>query len=62
MPKKYKVLADLEIAHEVEFDEDEIPAGMDEWDYAHELAEMGAYREVPNGREFVICDIVKEND
>ena len=47
---------------EVEFDEDEIPAGMDEWDYAHELAEYGQYEEQPNGGDFRIYDVVHDGD
>ena len=45
MPKKYTALAEMSVAMEVEFDESEIPAGMDEWDYAHHLADMGAFVE-----------------
>ena len=46
MPKKrYTALAEMSLAYEVEFDEDEIPAGMDEWEYARQLAEQGAYTE-----------------
>ncbi len=66
MPKKYRALADMVVAFEVEFDEDEIPAGMDEWEYASYLAEMGEYQEQPNGGDFRIVDVViaegDEND
>ena len=62
MPKKYKALAEMSVAMEVEFDESEIPAGMDEWDYAHHLAEMGAYVEKKFGGDFSIYDVVSEGD
>ena len=62
MPKKYKALAEMSVAMEVEFDESEIPAGMDEWDYAHQLAEMGDFVEKRNGGDFLICDIVSKGD
>ena len=45
---------------EVEFDEDEIPAGMDEWEYAHHLAEQGAYIECENGGDFKIYEVVSD--
>jgi len=45
----------------VEFDADDIPAGMDEWEYAHLLAEYGDYQEEANGGAFRICD-VQEDD
>lgn len=60
--KRYTALAEMSIAMEVEFDEDEIPAGMDEWDYAHELAEYGQYEEQPNGGDFRIYDVVHDGD
>lgn len=63
MPKKrYTALAEMSIAMEVEFDEDEIPAGMDEWDYAHHLAEYGAYIECKHGGDFKIYDVVHDGD
>ncbi len=58
--KRYTALAEMSLAYEVEFDEDEIPAGMDEWDYARELAEQGAYTECENGGDFRICDVVHD--
>ena len=60
--KKYTALAEMSLAYEVEFDEDEIPAGMDEWEYAHHLAEQGAYVEQPNGGDFKIYDVVHDGD
>jgi hypothetical protein len=60
MPKKYTALAEMSVAYEVEFDESEIPAGMDEWDYAHHLAEQGAYIECKNGGDFKIYDVVSD--
>ena len=63
MPKKrYTALAEMSLAYEVEFDEDEIPAGMDEWDYAHDLAEQGAYTECRVGGDFKIYDVVHDGD
>ena len=58
--KRYKALAEMSLAYEVEFDEDEIPAGMDEWDYANELAEQGAYTECENGGDFKVYDVVED--
>ena len=60
MPKKYTALAEMSVAYEVEFDESEIPAGMDEWEYAHHLAEQGAYIECENGGDFKIYDVVSD--
>lgn len=60
MPKKYTALAEMSVAMEVEFDESEIPAGMDEWDYAHHLADMGAFVEKRNGGDFLICDVYQK--
>ena len=62
MPNKHKALAEMSVAMEVEFDESEIPAGMDKWDYAYQLAETGAFVEKKNGGDFLICDIVSEED
>lgn len=61
MPKKYIALADMNIGMSVEFDETEIPAGMNEWDYARHLAEMGEFVEEYCGGEFRITDVM-END
>jgi len=61
MPKKYRATAVMEFDMYVEFDEADIPAGMDEWEYAHLLAEYGDYQEEANGGAFRICD-VQEDD
>jgi len=63
MPKKrYTATADMVVAMKVEFDEDDIPAGMDEWEYAHHLAEMGQFQEEKFGGDFRIVDVVSEGD
>lgn len=59
MPKKYKALAEMSTLFAVEFDEADIPAGMDEHDYAQQLAEMGDYREVTHSGEFKIYEVME---
>jgi hypothetical protein len=44
----------------VEFDEDDIPAGMDEWEYARHLADMGQWEEEAHGGDFRICDVMED--
>jgi hypothetical protein len=41
----------------IEFDESEIPAGMDAWEYAHHLAVMGEWSEYENAGDFRIYDV-----
>jgi len=62
MPKKYRATAVMEFDMYVEFDADDIPAGMDEWEYAQHLAEMGSYIEEKFGGDFRIVDVVSEGD
>jgi len=62
MPKKYIATAVMEFDMYVEFDADDIPAGMDEWEYAHHLSEMGHFQEEANGGAFRIVDVVSEGD
>lgn len=58
MPKKYHATGVIEFDMWVEFDEDEIPAGMDEWEYARMLADYGSWQqeEWPSG-DFRVCDV-----
>ena len=60
--KKYIVLADMSIAMKAEFNESDIPEGMDEWEYANQLAEEGAFTECENGGDFRICDVVLDTN
>lgn len=60
--KKYIVLADMSIAMKAEFNESDIPEGMDEWEYANQLAEEGAFTEVENGGDFSVYDVVLDTD
>lgn len=62
MPKKYRATAVMEFDMYVEFDADDIPAGMDEWEYAQHLADMGSYLEEPNGGAFRICDVQGDDE
>ena len=57
MGKKYRAVAVMEFDMFVEFDEEDIPAGMDEWEYAHYLAEYGDFEQEPNGGDFRIYDV-----
>ena len=46
----------------VEFDEDDIPAGMDEWEYARHLADHGQWEKEAHGGDFRICDVMESED
>ena len=59
MTKRYKAYADVSSVFTVYFDESDIPAGMDEYDYAQYLAEMGEFIEQPNSGEFDIYNVVE---
>ena len=41
--KRYTAVGVMEFDMFVEFDEDDIPAGMDEWEYARHLADHGQW-------------------
>ena len=55
--KRYRGEAVMEFDMWIEFDESEIPAGMDEWEYARHLAEMGEWSEYENAGDFRIYDV-----
>tara|TARA_R100001460_G_scaffold64215_1_gene104422 strand:- start:348 stop:545 length:198 start_codon:yes stop_codon:yes gene_type:complete len=57
-PKRYLGKAVLEFDMWVEFDSDDIPEGMDSYDYARQLAENGGWKEEdPLSGEFRICEV-----
>jgi hypothetical protein len=58
--KKYTAVGVMEFDMFVEFDEDDIPAGMDEWEYARHLADMGQWEEEAHGGDFRICDVMED--
>ena len=60
--KKYIAVGVMELDMYVEFDEDDIPAGHDEWEYARQLADMGQWREEINGGDFRICQVMENKD
>ena len=63
MPKKkYIAVGVMEFDMFVEFDADDIPAGMDEWEYARHLADMGQWEEEAQGGDFRICDVMENED
>ena len=63
MPKKrYTAGGVMEFDMFVEFDEDDIPAGMDEWEYARHLADMGQWEEEAQGGDFRICDVMENEE
>ena len=63
MPKKkYIAVGVMEFDMFVEFDADDIPAGMDEWEYARHLADMGQWEEEAQGGDFRICDVMDNED
>lgn len=60
--KRYTAVGVMEFDMFVEFDEDDIPAGMDEWEYARHLADMGQWEEEAHGGDFRICDVMESED
>jgi len=60
MSKKYIAIGVIEFDMYVEFNEDDIPAGHDEWEYAHKLADMGEWIEEINGGDFRICQVIED--
>jgi hypothetical protein len=60
--KKYIAVGVMEFDMFVEFDEDDIPAGHDEWEYARHLADMGQWEEEANGGDFRICDVMENEE
>jgi len=60
--KRYTAVGVMEFDMFVEFDEDDIPAGMDEWEYARHLADHGAWEEEANGGDFRICDVMENEE
>ena len=44
MDKKYLAKGTMEVDMYVEFEADAIPAGMDEFEYAHHLADLGHWK------------------
>ena len=57
-PKRYLGKAVLEFDLWVEFSADDIPEGMDRYEYARQLAEDGGWHgEDPLSGEFRICDV-----
>jgi len=60
--KKYTAVGVMEFDMFVEFDEDDIPAGMDEWEYARHLADHGAWEEEAHGGDFRICDVMENEE
>ena len=57
--KRYTAVGVMEFDMFVEFDEDDIPAGMDEWEYARHLADHGQWEEEAHGGDFRICDVIE---
>lgn len=60
--KRYTAVGVMEFDMFVEFDEDDIPAGMDEWEYARHLADMGQWEEEAQGGDFRICDVMENEE
>ena len=60
--KKYIAVDVMEFDMYVQFDEDDIPAGMDEWEYARHLADHGAWEEEAHGGDFRICDVMENEE
>ena len=60
--KRYTAVGVMEFDMFVEFDADDIPAGMDEWEYARHLADMGQWEEEAQGGDFRICDVMENED
>jgi len=57
-PKRYLGKAVMEFDMWVEFNASDIPAGMDEYDYARHLADMGSWHEEePLSGDFRIYDV-----
>jgi len=62
MIKRYKALAEMSTVFTVEFEDTEIPAGMDEYAYAQHLAEMGEFQELDHLGEFKIYEVMALQD
>ncbi len=60
--KRYTAVGVMEFDMFVEFDEDDIPAGMDEWEYARHLADHGQWEKEAHGGDFRICDVMESED
>ena len=64
MPKKrYTALATVSTDLEYEFDEDEVPEGMDVWEYVKDHVDGAYFTEVDHyyGHEWNLYDIVEED-
>ena len=60
--KRYTAVGVMEFDMFVEFDESDIPADMDEWQYARHLADEGVWEEEACGGDFRICDVMESED
>jgi hypothetical protein len=60
--KRYTALATVSTDLEYEFDEDEVPEGMDVWEYVKDYVDGGDFTEVDHyyGHEWNLYDIVEE--
>ena len=58
--KRYTAVGVMEFDMFVEFDDSDIPADMDEWQYARHLADEGVWEEEANSGDFRICDVMEE--
>ena len=62
--KRYRALATVSTDLEYEFDEDEVPEGMDVWEYVKDHVDGGDFTEVDHvyGHDWNLYDIVEEED
>ena len=60
--KRYRALATVSTDLEYEFDEDEVPEGMDVWEYVKVYVDGGDFTEVDHyyGHDWNLYDIVEE--
>ena len=60
--KRYRALATVSTDLEYEFDEDEVPEGMDVWEYVKAYVDGGDFPEVDHyyGHDWNLYDIVEE--
>lgn len=58
MPRKYLAKGVMEVDMYVEFNADDVPAGMDEYEYARHLADLGRWHnEEPYSGDFRVYDV-----
>jgi len=58
MGKKYLAKGTMEVDMYVEFDADNIPAGMDKFEYARHLADLGQWKnEEPYSGDFRVYEV-----